>query len=69
MADKLQLKCQEMAKLGNSLAAALKGYEAVMKDLEATDRTIRRDFKHYGFDRVNDYVKDLQGEISSRVTG
>jgi hypothetical protein len=69
MADKLQLKCREMAKLGNSVAAALKGYEAVIKELDATDRTIRRDFKHYGFDRVNDYVKELQDEISSRVTG
>jgi len=54
----LDAKAVEVAKLGNSVAAALKGYEAVVKELHATDQSIGHDFSAASFDHFADaYVK------------
>jgi hypothetical protein len=58
--QKLSAKAKEVVKLGMSLDAALKGYEAVVKELEATDRTIRADFR-------NQHLRDIQRYLREAV--
>jgi len=54
----LEKKGAEVVVLGNSVAAALKGYQAVVKELQATDKTIAADFEKNYFDSFADmYVK------------
>jgi hypothetical protein len=56
--EKLTLKAQQVVKIGNSVGAALKGYDAVVKELEATDKSIRTDFnKKHRDSFVNAYVQ------------
>jgi hypothetical protein len=43
-------KAAEVVTLGNSVNAALKGYEAVVKELSASDKTIKADFGKERFD-------------------
>lgn len=62
--EKLNSKAQEVVKLGTSVGSALKGYEAVVKELEASDKTIRRDFDAGHFERFVDvYVKQYGGKV------
>jgi len=54
----LEAKCAEVFKIGNSVAAALKGYEAIVKELHASDQTIEHDFNEGHFNDFADrYVK------------
>lgn len=63
--EKLQQKAQEVVKLGTSAGAALKGYEAVVKELEGTDKTIRRDFNASHFEVFTDaYVRQYAKKIT-----
>ena len=62
--DKFDKGCEELSALreatekratqlmtvGKSVAAALKGYEAVVKDLQDSDKTIMKDFKDLNFE-------------------
>jgi hypothetical protein len=62
--DKFDKGCEELSALreatekratqlmtvGKSVAAALKGYEAVVKDLQDSDETIMKDFKDLNFE-------------------
>jgi hypothetical protein len=62
--EKLTLKAQQVVKIGNSVGAALKGYDAVVKELEATDKSIRSDFKKNDFDSfVNTYVQQYGRKV------
>ena len=57
----LEKKAEDVVELGSSVAAALKGYEAVVKDLEDTDKTIKSDFEKDDFERFADtYVKQYK---------
>jgi hypothetical protein len=40
----------------NSVAAALKGYEVIVNELQETDQTIKGDFSRMSFDQ---YVKKI----------
>ena len=52
---------QEVVKLGKSLAAALKGYEAVVKDVAKSDKSIEADYKKMDFDSFYDtFVKQYE---------
>ena len=56
--QKLAKKAAEVVTLGKSLAAAIKGYEAVVKDLEPLDKSINADFNKLNFEVFYDcYVK------------
>jgi hypothetical protein len=50
----MQKKGNEVYALGVSVGAALKGYEAVVKEIAATDKSIENDFKQHHFDAFVD---------------
>lgn len=57
----LEAKATEVATLGKSVAAALKGYESVVNELKGSDKTIEHDFGQDHFDKfaetyVNQYA-------------
>jgi len=57
-------KAAEVVALGNSVAAALKGYEAVVKELSAADKTIKSDFAANSFDSFADsFVKQYAKKV------
>jgi hypothetical protein len=61
MREALKKKSNEVFVIGQSVGAALKGYEAVLNELAATDKTIAADFKAAEFDRFVDiYVKQYK---------
>lgn len=62
--ERLAAKAKEVVKLGASASAALKGYEAVVKELEATDRTIQADFAKQGLGNfTRNYVEPYTKKI------
>jgi hypothetical protein len=62
--DKLTLKAEQVVKIGNSVGAALRGYDAVVKELEATDKSIRTDFSKKHLDSfVNEYVQVYRQKV------
>lgn len=61
---KLTSQRQQVAKIGNAVGAALKGYEAVVKELEAADNTIRRDFHNKYYETfISTYVEPYTWKI------
>jgi hypothetical protein len=59
--EALKKKGTEVFAIGLSVGAALKGFEEVVKGLEATDKTIRADFKATDFDTFTDtYVRQYK---------
>lgn len=48
--EQIRRKAAEVVTLGNSVSAALKGYQAVVKQLQEEDKTIRKDFNDLNFD-------------------
>ena len=60
----VEKKAAEVVTHGMSVAAALKGYEAVVKELHASDKTIKADFSAENFDSFADtYVKQYAKKI------
>ena len=43
-------KRDEVKRIGQGIVAALKGYEEIVKQLEAIDNTVEREFRSMGFD-------------------
>jgi septal ring factor EnvC (AmiA/AmiB activator) len=43
-------KAVQLVTIGKSVAAALKGYEAVVKELQDSDKTIMKDYKELNFE-------------------
>ena len=61
----IEKKAAEVVALGNSVAAALKGYEAVVNELEKEDKTIKSDFARMSFNSFADtYVKQYGKKIN-----
>ena|SRR5450432_1002745 len=61
----IEKKAAEVVTLGTSVAAALKGYEAVVKELSASDRTIKADLSADGFDTfAGSYVQQYAKKIN-----
>jgi len=61
----IEKKASEVVALGNSVAAALKGYEAVVNELQKTDKTIKGDFSRMSFDSfANSYVNQYAKKIN-----
>ncbi len=51
----------EVVKLGKSVAAALKGYEAVVKELAKSDKSVETDFNHMNFEMFYEtYVRQYE---------
>lgn len=48
--EEMKKKAAHVVTVGKSVAAALKGYEAVVKDLQDSDKTVMKDFKDLNFD-------------------
>lgn len=63
---KLQLKAQEVVKLGNSAIAAMRGYEAVVKQVQATtDKTILADSNQTNnLDVLTAYIKQWETTVT-----
>jgi len=49
--DKRMQASWEVVKVGKSVAAALKGYEAVVKELAKSDRSVEKDFNDMNFEK------------------
>jgi hypothetical protein len=63
--DAARDKCAEVkgdvVKLGKSVAAALKGYEAVVKELAKSDKSVETDFNHMNFETFYEsYVRQYE---------
>jgi hypothetical protein len=59
--EAMKKKGNEVYTIGLSVGAALKGYEAVVKELAATDKTIGAEFKSHDFDTfVDTFVKQYK---------
>lgn len=57
-------KAAEVVAIGNAVAAALKGYDAVVKELQASDKTIKADFSAGFFDTfAQTYVKQYAKKV------
>ena len=56
-------KAAEIVAIGTSAAAALKGYEAVVKELDSSDKTIKADFKQFS-EFEDTYVKMYAKKIA-----
>ena len=57
--DAMQAKAAEVVTLGTAAAATLKSYEAVVKELQAKDKTLAADLRKSSFDSnfTETYVK------------
>jgi len=61
--EAMKKKGNEVYTLGVSVGAALKGYEAVVKEVAATDKAIEADFNKGNFGRFADtYAKQYKPE-------
>jgi hypothetical protein len=59
--DKCAEVREEVVKVGKSVAAALKGYEAVVKELAKSDKSIEKDFNDMSFDSFYEsYVRQYE---------
>jgi hypothetical protein len=61
--DALLKKAAEVVALGKSVAAALKGYEAVVKELQESDKTVKADFSKANFDDFADRYVDQYASV------
>lgn len=56
--EALKKKAEDVVTIGKSVAAALKGYEAVVKDLQDSDKSVKSDFEKMHFECFEDAYVD-----------